>query len=178
MSITITAIPFLLLSGALGASTIGITEAITMGITEVKHPNSTSNDYIYNSSSHIEEEQYKEIFNKNIETEIMDTNALIKTLEEHGAENISQEGDNISCNIGNYQFFFFKEVSSPYVMKIQYSDEAGLNHIVDDINSEYRANAQEISYNKIKERLEAKNLSIDEEEIYDDNTIVLTVNLE
>ena len=63
-------------------------------------------------------------------------------------------------------------------MRINYNSDTELEDIVKDINDEYRANAQEISYNKIKERLEAQNLTIDEEEIYDDNTIVLTVNLE
>ena len=47
-----------------------------------------------------------------------------------------------------------------------------------DIGNEYTINAQEVSYNKIKERLEEQNLDIENEEIYDDNTIVLTVNLE
>ena len=35
-----------------------------------------------------------------------------------------------------------------------------------------------ISYKKIKERLALKNLSIDSEEVLDDDSIVLTINLE
>lgn len=170
MSITVTAIPFLLLSGALGGAAIGIKEAISMGLFEVD----TSG-----IKGHISEQQFEKMFNKDFETQFMDANALLKTLEEHGAENITRdEKDNISCDVSGFHFDFFKSADAPYFMHISYNNESKLNNIVDDINSEYRANAQEISYNKIKERLEAQNLSIDEEEIYDDNTIVLTVNLE
>ena len=170
MSISITAIPFLLLSGALGGASIGIGEAISMGIYEVDNSG---------AEKHISEENVKKLLNKDFETQFMDANALIKTLEEHGAEDIIQDkNNNISCKVGGFHFDFFKSVDAPYFMQVHYNNESGLEHIVDDINSEYRANAQEISYNKIKERLEEKNLSIDEEEIYDDNTIVLTVNLE
>ena len=37
---------------------------------------------------------------------------------------------------------------------------------------------QEASYNKIKERLESQNLKISDEEVFDDNTIVLTIDLD
>ena len=63
-------------------------------------------------------------------------------------------------------------------MKISANNSLGVDDLVNDIGSEYCANAQEISYNKIKERLEKQNLTIDDEEIYDDNTIVLTINLD
>ena len=63
-------------------------------------------------------------------------------------------------------------------MQISYVSDKNLNEFVENIGAEYTANAQEISYNKIKERLADKSLEIYEEEIYDDNTIVLTVNLD
>ena len=63
-------------------------------------------------------------------------------------------------------------------MQITYVSDKNLNEFVENIASEYTANVQEVSYNKIKERLAEKNLEIYEEEIYDDNTIVLTVNLD
>ena len=45
------------------------------------------------------------------------------------------------------------------------------------MTSEYTMNAQEASYFKIKEKIEEKNYSIESEEVFDDNTIVLTINI-
>lgn len=166
MSITISAVPFLLLY-----SSISIISAVKAGIDGV-------NSGINGEKIHLSAEQVQELLSKDFETQIMDTNTLIKTLEEHGAENIFQEEDNISCDCEDFHFEFYKSQNTPYFMHVTFKNESGLNELIENLNTEYRANAQEISYNKIKERLEQKNLSIDEEEIYDDNTIVLTVNLE
>ena len=171
MSVTITAIPFLLLSGALAKASISVFEAISLGITEVNNAKNKG-------SIHLSDKQKEELLNREFETEITDTDTLIKTLEEHGADNILQEESNISCDCDNFHLDFFKAPDSPYFMRISFKEGAEPEELIDNINMEYRANAQEISYNKIKERLEAQNYKIDEEEIYDDNTIVLTVNLE
>ena len=56
--------------------------------------------------------------------------------------------------------------------------ESELQSFVDDLNSEYRLNTQEENYIKIKERLDKQNLKIGEEEVFEDNTIVLTVNID
>ena len=49
---------------------------------------------------------------------------------------------------------------------------------VNDLNSEYALNVQEDAYLGIVEKLKENNMEIEEEEVLDDNTIVLTVNLE
>ena len=109
----------------------------------------------------------------------MDKSALLKTLEEHGATNFQTDGNTISCNCEAFHLTFTKtEKDKPYTMVATYNKDYGLNELVENLGSEYASNAQEISYNKIKERLEKQNLEIEEEEVYDDNTIVLTVNLE
>ncbi len=170
MSVTVSAVPFLLfyvVGGAITA-TAQIAGAITSGL--------TSND---TKRLHLEEKTLEEeIFNKQFETVIMDKTALMKTLEEHGANNFQVEGDTISCNCEAFHLTFTKEVKDkPYTMVATYNKDYGLNELVDNLSSEYASNAQEISYNKIKERLEKQNLEITEEEVYDDNTIVLTVDL-
>ena len=89
------------------------------------------------------------------------------------------DGNTISCNCEAFHLTFTKtEKDKPYTMVATYNKDYGLNELVENLGSEYASNAQEISYNKIKERLEKQNLEIEEEEVYDDNTIVLTVNLE
>lgn len=71
------------------------------------------------------------------------------------------------------------EADKPYTLEISYNKNLNASdELVQNLGMEYNANAQEASYNKIQERLRDQNLTIDEEEVYEDNTIVLTVNLE
>ena len=72
----------------------------------------------------------------------------------------------------------FTEKNEPYKVRITYHNENGVAELLSNLGNEYSTNAQEISYNKIKERLEYQNLEIEDEEVYEDNTIVLTINLE
>ena len=62
-------------------------------------------------------------------------------------------------------------------MKVTCDADCDDSAIIEDLSSEYGMNAQEESYLKIKERLAQKNLQIDEEEVLEDNSIVLTVNI-
>ena len=67
----------------------------------------------------------------------------------------------------------------PYKMKITTEcTEDEIAELLNNINIEYTSNSQEENYIKIKERLENKGLKINEEEVFDDDTIVLTVNLD
>ena len=170
MSVSVSAVPFLLFSAISQGviSTTNILNAVVQGMTAKGE-----------SKLHLDEAIMEELFDKEFQTSIMDRNALIKTLQEHGATNISQEGANINCNCEGFKLSFQKQLANlPYTVKISYNDEQGLDELMENLGSEYSSNAQEISYNKIKERLEKQNLEITDEEIFDDNTIVLTVDLD
>ena len=170
MSVTVSLVPFFLIS-AIGTTVSEIAGAVMEG-----------RQYAGKSSSghlHLEAEDIQRIFNKKYETTIIDKEILIKTLKEHGATKVKVNGEEITCDCEEFRLVFEKtETDKPYLMQITYTSDKNLNEFVENISSEYTANAQEISYNKIKGRLADKNLQIYEEEIYDDNTIVLTVDLD
>ncbi len=63
-------------------------------------------------------------------------------------------------------------------MKVSLINDCDETELINDINSEYALNCQEETYIKIKERLERKNLKIAEEEILEDDSIMLTINLD
>ena len=162
MSVTVSATPFLLLGSLveiIGATAIGLTKDGT-------------------NKLHLEDNVIRQIFNKEFQTQIMDKGTLLKTLKEHGAVHIKEVFGNISCDCEQFHLEFTYNGEKPYTMRISAADDFGVDDLISDIGSEYTANAQEISYNKIKERLEKQNLTVESEEIYDDNTIVLTVNLD
>ncbi|MBQ2611477.1 hypothetical protein IJF81_03705 [bacterium] len=162
MSVTVSATPFLLLY-SVGQGIAAIAQGMTgAGTTKL----------------HLDEKVAQQLFNKEFSTQIVDKETLIKTLVEHGANNIQELNNDIKCDCEQFHIEFTHHTGKPYTMTISARNEFGLDELVKDISNEYTINAQEVSYNKIKERLEAQNLSIDEEEILDDDTIVLTVNLD
>lgn len=122
----------------------------------------------------------KQFLEKTLETPFVDKELLFKTLEEHGCKNIKEnEYGQISCNNGNYTFKFEKsEIDKPYYLNITYTNKDNVDEEFNDISNEYVVNVQESSYNSIIEKLKDNNMEIESEEICDDNTIVLTINLE
>lgn len=166
MSTTVQALPTLLL--------FAISDEIIKGIADLKNTTSTTP-----SDIQLECEDIEEFINKEFDTTIVDGETLIKTLDEHGATNIIESNGDISCECESFHLDFYKNnENEAYQVRVTYAQEDGIQELMTNLASEYTTNAQEISYNKIKERLEAQNLYIEEEEIYEDNTIVLTVNLE
>ena len=113
------------------------------------------------------------------DTIIMDEETLLKTLVERNAENIVRQDKKVICDCEGYFLEFQKPNSKkPYKLIIGCKEQDGLKEFVENVSSEYTTNSQEVSYNRIKSRLEEQNLSIESEEVFEDNTIVLTVNLE
>ena len=121
-----------------------------------------------------------EIVNKEYETQFMDKDILLKTLEEHGVTNIQEmPNGSITGNIDNFSMEFVKHSPElPYVLKLACKEQDCANEKVGDISSEYALNVQEAAYLSIVEKLKENNMQIENETVEDDNTIVLTINLE
>ena len=116
---------------------------------------------------------------KSLETPFMDKEILIKTLEEHGVQNITEEFGKIKGIVDTYSLSFEKmEADKPYFLTLSYLAENNPEEKLNDLNSEYALNVQEEAYLNIIEKLKDNNMEIEDEEVLDDNTIVLTVNLE
>lgn len=113
------------------------------------------------------------------DTIIMDEETLLKTLIERNADNIVRQDDKILCDCdGCFLEFHQPNKKKPYKLIVGCSEQSELEELVQNISSEYTTNSQEISYNKIKSRLKEQEMEIETEEVCEDNTIVLTVNLE
>lgn len=113
--------------------------------------------------------QYKTIFK--------DESLLIKTLSEHGVQNITSQDNKVYGNLDALKFKFEKNEEGLYIMNITHNKDEDLS-VVEELNEEYQLNVQEQSYMNIKKNLEKQNLQIDTEEVLEDNSIMLTVNLE
>lgn len=112
-------------------------------------------------------------------TNYMDKEMLLNTLTEHGATEISQENGEISCKLFGMEMVYHRQNSSEaYTLDItQVSDKGECQDMINDLNEEYGLNIQEMTYNKIKERLDKENMRLENESVLEDNSIVLTIEV-
>ena len=121
----------------------------------------------------------KHFIEKTFETPFMDKSILIKTLEEHGVKNISEWNNGLSGDVDNYKLIFEKPAEDkPYNLKISCLENDNAEEKAGDLNNEYALNVQEDAYLHIIDKLKENNMQIEDEEVMDDNTIVLTINIE
>ena len=112
-------------------------------------------------------------------TNYTDKGILINTLIEHGAENLSESGDQIFCNLFGMDMLYYKKDNyGAYILDItKISDIKECQDIMNNLNEEYGLNIQEVTYHKIKDRLEHENMHLVDETILEDNSIVLTIDV-
>ena len=71
-----------------------------------------------------------------------------------------------------------KDGDSSYTLEItRVSSKEECMDLINNLNSEYGLNTQEMTYNKIKERLAQENMRLEDETILEDNSIVLTIDI-
>ena len=126
-------------------------------------------------------QEVMDVICKEYTTTFVSQEVLLKTLQEHGFENIQLQKNNVICETELFKLEFYKtDETESYTLKITSSceNDEEISTLIDDLSTEYSFNSQNESYNKITERLEKQGLKIDDEEVLDDDTIVLTVNID
>lgn len=168
MSCTIVSLPLLLIIGVLNVTG-------TLAANALNNNDIMQKDYLPKDLS---SRDLVNILCKEYDTVFMDKDLLMKTLEEHGATDFEEVDGKIICKVDDFSLEFSKNENEPYKMNVTCTCTDNLGETVEDINAEYALNVQEESYLKLKERLAQQKLQIEEEEILEDNSIMLTVNLE
>lgn len=182
MSCTIAALPFLLIYAIVTSSSKNAENESSHKAydkEEIKRRLRAEMEHtLVENNGEVTEEQIEQLC-KEYRTVFMDKDILIKTLQEYGLKDFSMKDDTISARVENFNIIFYREDSTkPYMLRVYSSTSCDETVIVDDLNSEYALNVQEETYIKIKERLSKRNLNIDEEEILEDDSIMITVNLD
>lgn len=111
-------------------------------------------------------------------TNFVDKDLLLKTLKEYGVHFKEHANGNIECNVDNCILTFSKEGQSNYEVEIQ--GIASLKNAYQHLNiidEEYKQNVQEYTYQKVVSKLEKSDMYIDKEEVLEDNSILLTINI-
>lgn len=171
MSCTVVAVPWLLYQ-AIGA----VIAASAVTSIASKQEEKTTND---ENCEEVQVITAKHFMEKSFETVFMDKDVLIKTLEEHGVVNIKDEYGKISGQVDSYTLSFEKEAENkPYFVTVTCLNTDNAEEKVGDLSSEYALNVQEEAYLSIIDKLKDNNMEVEDEEVLDDNTIVLTVNID
>ena len=112
-------------------------------------------------------------------TNYTDKGVLINTLTEHGAKNLSENNGDITCELFGMDMKYSKtEDGKAYNLVIErVTDKSECEGLISDLNDEYGLNIQEITYKKILERIGSQNMHLESEEVLDDNSIVLTIEI-
>ena len=127
-------------------------------------------------TSYIPETHFLE---KAFQTPFMDKNVLLKTLSEHGISIEKNLSNKIVGKISTYTLTFTRDSESEaYNVVISHLEKDNAEEKIQDLASEYSSNVQEESYLSIIEKLKENNLTLENEEVLEDDTIVLTINLE
>ena len=183
MSCTVIAVPYALMwvVGAI-ASAAATAAAAKSSNAKQNYNNDLASLGIFNETENCGEDHViteKHFIEKTFETPFMDKAILLKTLEEHGVTNITEWENGLSGDVDNYKLVFEKATEDkPYNVKIHCLEHDNAEEKVSDLNNEYAMNVQEDAYLHILDKLKENNMQIEQEEVMDDNTIVLTVNID
>lgn len=120
-----------------------------------------------------------EIENLQLETAFTDATLLQKTLSEHGL-NVEVLGENemiVRSESGELRYYR-SSVGEAFSLGLRnICNMQELLDSVDELENEYGRNVQSFTYNKVMTSLIEHGMSVDTEEIMEDDSIVLTLNV-
>ena len=108
-----------------------------------------------------------------------DAELLIQTLNNHGLE-IQKQNDNdfvVETDAGILHYFKNTEAEAFQVEVTNVRDIGALLESLDELENEYGNNVQRYTYDRVIEGLAEHGMEIDSEEIGEDNSIVLRLNV-
>ncbi|MGN0014647.1 MAG: hypothetical protein ACI37T_04445 [Candidatus Gastranaerophilaceae bacterium] len=191
MSVTVTAVPIVFLSTKVIAAAMAITTtAVTATAATVSLKSAIKNseiDDILNTPVQFENKLVKltkediDLLSKEYETPFMNKELLERTLSEYGFKIEKSSELSVIATIERLFFTFARsDVNSPFLLKIEFPDDCMemQAEVAASLYEEYGGNTQEETYIRIKEKIDESNMYIEDEEILEDDSIVLTINLE
>ncbi|WP_294465682.1 hypothetical protein [uncultured Anaerofustis sp.] len=117
---------------------------------------------------------------KNIPTIFKDKDILIKTLTEHGFKvNVINDNNIYIDNEQGILRYSRENEYHPYVMNLEnIPDMNCFMKEVKSINEEYGNNVQEYTYNVLMDNVKKNEWNVESEEILEDDTIILTIDID
>lgn len=114
-----------------------------------------------------------------LETAFTDANLLHKTLTQHGLQvQTTHENELIVRSPSGVLRYFRHNNTQPFSLQMSnISNMRELLDSVDELENEYGRNVQTFTYNKVMTSLHEHGMTVDQEEVLEDDSILLTLNL-
>lgn len=112
-------------------------------------------------------------------TNFCDGALLIKALAEFGGKPSRSDNGQIICQIENSIMVFTQTDNEPY--RVEFTNTPALEdvyHYLSNIDEDYKRCVQTAVYEKLKSRAQLRNMTIESEEVMEDNSIVITLNVQ
>ena len=107
-----------------------------------------------------------------------DTDLLLKTLHEHGLPAMMQADGSIATQLGQGSITYARaSADGPFIMEV--SEVGDIQCLIDEldcIENEYNGNVQTYTYERIMSHM-PPDMTVESEEVMDDNSIVITLNV-
>ncbi|WP_338552776.1 hypothetical protein [Paenibacillus sp. KS-LC4] len=111
-------------------------------------------------------------------TNFRDGELLFRTLKEFGVNPLRQ-GDAIICKVEQSVLTFRQSADHPFYVEIQNApDLKKIYEYLSDVDEDYKRCVQDMVYQKLMQRAAEKKMSVESEQVLEDNSIVITLNVE
>ena len=114
-----------------------------------------------------------------VPTKFADASTLMQTLREHGLHvGINSENDLVVKSEAGVLHYFRNAQDEPFQVEAHgVRDIGALVDSLDELENEYGRNVQKFTYDHVLRSLEEHGMQLDSEEILEDDTILLTINI-
>ena len=114
-----------------------------------------------------------------LETAFTDANLLHKTLTQHGLQVHSIHENELTVRSASGTLRYFRQ-NNTQPFQLQISNVCNMRELldsVDELENEYGRNVQTFTYNKVMNSMQEHGMTVDQEEILEDDSILLTLNV-
>jgi hypothetical protein len=127
---------------------------------------------------HNETREITTIPTRTFPTNFKDAELLVKTLNDYGINPIVYSNDEIKYNFGEYTLRFFRQYDAPFSMEVESTqDMKTIFQHMSLLDRDYKEYVQTITYENLKSRINDKNITIESEEFLEDNSILITLQI-
>lgn len=111
-------------------------------------------------------------------TNFRDGTLLCKVLEELGTSPVTRANGSISCRIDKSELVFTQTGDSPYRVEVKNGPaREQIYHYLSGIDEDYKRCVQTVVYEKLKQRAVERNMIVESEEVLQDKTILVTLQV-
>ncbi len=117
--------------------------------------------------------------NQTFPTNFRDEQMLINTLRDYGLQPSVQTSGEVTCRVEQSILRFRPAEEGPFSVEVENAPNLQqVFQLLSTLDEDYKRGVQATAYEKLMGRVEEKNLVVESEEVMEDNSIVITLNVQ